>query len=46
MLILEQFNKINLTPNLDRTGNTTIFFIIKEAEKTVLDYSEGTAEVL
>ena len=27
--------KINFTANLDRAGNTTIFFIIEEAKETV-----------
>ena len=29
--------QINFTANLDRAGNTTIFFIIEEAKETVLD---------
>ena len=39
ILILEQ---INFTANLDRAGNTTMFFIIEEAKETVLDFSKGT----
>ena len=27
--------KIDFTPNLDRAGNTTMFFIIEEAKETV-----------
>ena len=38
--------QINFTPNLDRAGNTTMFFIIEEAKETVLDFSQGTAKVL
>ena len=38
--------KINFTANLDRTGNTTMFFIIEEAKETVLDFSQGTVKVL
>ena len=35
--------QINFTANLDRAGNTTIFFIIEEAKETV---SYGTVKVL
>ena len=38
--------QINFTPNLDRTGNTTMIFIIEEAKETVLDFSQGTVKVL
>ena len=38
--------QINFTANLDRTGNTTIFFIIEEAKETVFEFSQGTAKVL
>ena len=38
--------QINFTANLDRTENTTMFFIIEEAKETVLDFSQGTIEVL
>ena len=31
--------QINFTPNLDRAGNTTMFFIIEEAKETMLDFS-------
>ena len=46
MLILEQFNKLNFTANLDRTGNTTMFFIIEEAKEIFLDFSQGTVKAL
>ena len=36
----------HLTANLDRAGNTTMFFIIEEAKETVLDFSQGTVKVL
>ena len=36
----------NFTANLDRAGNTTMFFIIEESKETVLDFSQGTAKVL
>ena len=37
---------ISFTANLDRDGNTTMFFIIDEAKGTVLDFSQGTVKVL
>ena len=38
--------QIPFTANLDRNGNTTMFFIIEEAKETVLDFSHGTVKVL
>ena len=38
--------QINFTANLERDGNTTLFFIIKQAKETVLDFSQGTIKVL
>ena len=38
--------QINFTSNLDRTGNTTMFFIIEEAKEAVLGFSQGTVKVL
>ena len=38
--------QINFTANLDRAGNTTMFFIIEEAKETVLEFSPGTVKVL
>ena len=38
--------RINFTANLDRAGNTTIFFIIEEAKETVFEFSQGTVKVL
>ena len=37
---------INFTANLDRSGNTRIYFILKEAKETILDFSQGTVKVL
>ena len=34
------------TPNLDRGGNTRIYFILEEAKETVLDFSQRTVKVL
>ena len=30
---------INFTANLDRAGNTRVYFILKEAKETILDFS-------
>ena len=38
--------QINFTVNLDKSGNTAIFFITEEAKETVLDFSQGTVKVL
>ena len=40
------FQQINFTANLNRAGNTTTFFIIKEANETVSNFSQGTVKVL
>ena len=45
MQILEQ-QQINFTANLDRAGNTTIFFNIEEAKETVFEFPQGTVKVL
>ena len=33
--------QINFTTNLDRTGQTAMYFIIEEAKKKVSDFSPG-----
>ena len=38
--------QINFTANLDRVGNTRVYFILKEAKETILDFSQGTVKVL
>ena len=38
--------QINFTANLDRPGNTTMFFIIEEVKETVLDFLQETVKVL
>ena len=40
-----EIQQINLTVNLDRAGNTTMFFITEESKETVLDFSQGTVKV-
>ena len=37
---------INFAANLDSDGNTTMFFITKEAKKTVFEFSQGAVKVL
>ena len=39
------FQQINYTANLDREGNTTMFFIVEELKETVLNFSQGTIKV-
>ena len=36
----------NFTANLDRAGNTRVYFILEEAKDTILDCSQGTVKVL
>ena len=38
--------QINFTANLDRTGNTIMFFIIEEVKETGFGFSQGTAKFL
>ena len=38
--------QINFTANLDREGNTAMFFIIEGAKETVLDFQQGNVKVL
>ena len=38
--------QINFTENLDRAGNTRIYFILEEAKETILNFSQGTVKVL
>ena len=38
--------QINFTANLDRNGNTTMFFITEEANETVLNFLKGDVKVL
>ena len=36
----------DFTANLDRAGNTRVYFILEEAKETILDFSQGTVKVL
>ena len=38
--------QINFTANLDRVGNTRVYFILEETKETILDFSQGTEKVL
>ena len=38
--------KINFTANLDRAGNSRIYFILEEAKETVFEFYQGTVKVL
>ena len=38
--------QINFTANIDRAGNTRVYFILEEAKETILDFSQGTVKVL
>ena len=38
--------QINFTSNLDRAGNTRVYFVLEKAKETILDFSQGTVKVL
>ena len=38
--------QINFTGNLNRAGNTRVYFILEETKETVLDFSQGIVKVL
>ena len=38
--------QINFTANLDRQGNTIMFFITEEAKENVFEFSQGTVNIL
>ena len=38
--------QINVTANLDRAGNTRVYFILEEAKVSILDFSQGTVTLL
>ena len=38
--------QINFTANLDRDGNTTMFFIIEKVKKPISNFSHGTVKEL
>ena len=38
--------QINFTANLERAGNTRLYFILEEAKETIFEFSQGTTKVL
>ena len=36
----------NFTANLNRAGNTRVYFILEETKEAILDFSQGTVKVL
>ena len=38
--------QINITANLDRAGNTRIYFILEEAKETKVDFPQATMKLL
>ena len=38
--------QINFTANLDRAGNTRIYFILEVEKENILDFAQGTVKVL
>ena len=38
--------QINFTANLDRAVNTRVYFILEEAKRTILDFSQRNSKVL
>ena len=38
--------QITFIANLDRAGNTRIYFILEEAKETISEFSQGTVKIL
>ena len=38
--------QINFTANLDREGNTRIYFILEEVKETIFEFSQGIVKYL
>ena len=38
--------QINFTANLDRAGNTRVYFILEVSNETELDFAQGTVKIL
>ena len=43
---LKAIQQINFTRNLDRVGNTRVYFILEEVREIVLDFSQGIVKIL
>ena len=41
-----KIQQINFMANLDRAGNTTMFFIIEQEKETIFEFSQGTVKIL
>ena len=41
-----EIQQINFTTNLDRAGNTRIYFILEESKETKLNFAQSTVKVL
>ena len=41
-----KIQQINFTGNLNRDGNTTIFFITEQEKETIFEFSQGTVQIL
>ena len=42
----KSIQQINFAANLDRAGNTRIYFILEEAKETVFEFWQATAKAL
>ena len=42
----KEIQQINFTADLDRAGNTRIYFILEETKETILNFAQGTVKVL
>ena len=38
--------QVNFTANLDRAGDTRIYFILEEGKETIPNFTQGTVKVL
>ena len=43
---LNTIQQINVTANLDRDGDKTMFFMTEEVKETISEFSQGTVKVL
>ena len=41
-----EIQQIDFTANLDRAGNTTVFFIIEQEKETIFEFSQRTVKTL
>ena len=42
---LNTIQQINVTANLDRDGDKTMFFMTEEVKETISEFSQGTVKV-